>query len=568
MLDQVVDYLRNRAVLLLLDNCEHVAEACATLATRLLHDAPDVVLMATSRVTLNVPGESVFVVDALPVPETVVGSVEFLRSFDSVALFVERAREAQPGFSLTEENAAAVAEIARSLDGIPLAIELAAARIRVLTPTEIAERLGDRFRLLRGRADPARHRTLRATIDWSYELLSERERELFASLSVFRGGFEFDAASSVAGGDEFETLEDLTGLVDQSLVVVSTDSEDRSRYRLLETVRQYAFEKLMDSAASEAVQHRHADHFLALTRQASAEFRGPDQVKWFARLEAEHDNVRAALDWLLTAERAADAQTMCGALAWFWFVHRHMSEGRNQLEAALSSGDSSAVIPDALWASGFLASTQGDYVLAEQRLRHALTVYEEQLNANGAAVAVHDLGMTGVYSGDLDRAASHLEDARSRYVALDDLWGVAWTDYFLGRVAAARDDSASAIDLFEHALDNFRKAGDTFYIAWSQAHLGSLYVKGDDLHAAEGSYIEARELFDRLVDRTGLAFVLAGLGVVAARRGDTHRAADLYKETLGHLAQSADVSAALAGMQLDMRSIDLLRAAVDETATR
>ena len=340
MLDQLGDHLRARRLLLVLDNCEHLIAACAITANTLLRVAPTLRILVTSREPLEIAGEITYRVPSLETPDPAhLPPFASLARFEAVRLFADRAAAVLPGFVLTEANGSAVAEICCGLDGIPLAIELAAARMRTLSVEELRVRLRDRFRVLTGGSRVAlpRHRTLRATIDWSYGLLSEPERVLLRRLAVFTGGWTLEAAEAVCSGDgvpEGEVLDLLAHLVDKSLVILEWPS-DVGRYRLLETVRQYGLELLEERGETLIWRQRHASFFLAVAEEAEPKLFGPEQDAWFARLEAEHGNLRAALEWLAQQDEALQGLRLAGALWRFWEVRGHLAEARTWLSEML-----------------------------------------------------------------------------------------------------------------------------------------------------------------------------------------------------------------------------------------
>ena len=319
----------------ILDNCEHVLDACARLAEVLLRETAQVTVIATSREPLHLAAEHTYPVAALPLPDPKATAQSIARS-DAVQLFVERARQYRPDFDLQEQRARAVAEICVRLDGIPLALELAAARVAVLPVEQIVRLLDQRFRLLTsGDRELPRHQTLRAMIDWSYELLDDAEKALFARLSVFAGGWTLAAAEAVCGGEPIakdEVVYVLIGLIEQSLVVAD---EDGDRYRMLETVREYANVKLVECGEPDAVRQRHRDYFLALAEDAEPRLAGPEQGAWLQRLDEEHDNSRSALDWSLAEAGSEGGLRLCGALQRYWVTRGHLSEGREWCMRAL-----------------------------------------------------------------------------------------------------------------------------------------------------------------------------------------------------------------------------------------
>jgi predicted ATPase len=377
----LVEHLRARQLLLLLDNCEHVIDAVARLCDALLHRCPAVRLLTTSREVLGVSGETTWRVPSLALPDPAADrTAAELGRCESAQFFVDRALAVQPAFRVTDQNAAAVARICERLDGIPLALELAAARVRVLTVEQIDQRLGDRFRLLTGGGRTAlrRQQTLRALVDWSHDLLAEGERALFRRLAVFAGGWSLDAAEAVCGFAPLapeDVLDQLTALVDKSLVVAEPSGTEE-RYRLLETLRQYAQEKLVAADEEDETRGRHRDWCLALAERAEPELTGPRQGAWLDRLEAEHDNLRAALAWCRAGAPGRDVGLrLASPLMIFWYQRGYAREGQAWLEDALARGGAAppTVRAHALNAAGFLAMRQGDFdrarVLVEEAMR-------------------------------------------------------------------------------------------------------------------------------------------------------------------------------------------------------
>src|SRR5215204_1497259 len=377
-------YLGSKKVLLVLDNCEHLIEACAELAEALLRFCPGLRVLATSREALGITGEVAWPVPSLSLPDLRrMPDIGSLPEYESARLFVERAVAVRPDFVLTEQNASAVAQVCYRLDGIPLAIELAAARTKVLSVEEVADRLDDCFRLLSagGRTAMPRQHTLHATMDWSHELLSEEERSLFRRLSVFAGGFSLEAVESVCIGEDVErdeVLGLLSHLVDKSLVAV-WEKDGETRYRLLETVRQYGRDKLSESGEEGQLRERHAGYYLALAAQAEPELKGAGQVEWLKRFEREHDNLRAAISWSLERRNHQDAAQLGWALWLFWWIRGHFAEGRRLMEEAISVNGSAAMPASAraqgLFVAGTMACGQGDHSSAEPLLEESVTLF-------------------------------------------------------------------------------------------------------------------------------------------------------------------------------------------------
>ncbi|MFQ5947796.1 MAG: tetratricopeptide repeat protein [Acidimicrobiia bacterium] len=535
------DFLADKAVLLILDGCEHVVTAAGELAGELFQGSPRLHLLVTSQQALGIPGELVWRVPPLGVPDEGDGrsaSWQSLAAYDAVELFVDRAKVVRPDFALTERTAPAVVEICRRLDGMPLAIELAAARVKVLGADEIAARLGDRFRLLTDSSRPGqlRHGTLRAAVDWSYELLSQPERLLFNRLSVFRGGFTLEAAERVGAYGRVQpsgVLDLISQLVDKSMLVAAEDPSGSARYRLPETLRQYADDRLEESGEGEAAKRRHADFYLAYVEDAQDKVRGVDQALWLARLELEHDNFRAALRRSLDSGDTETALRLAGALYLFWFVHRH-AEGRDWLERALSAAGEAP--PDAmaraLVGAGLLSALEGDLERGTSLLREGMGLYQELGDSRGDAEARLYLGIAARNLGDFERAVLSFEEALALYEGLGDAWGVAWCQWFLGSAARRRGDYARARSFIEQSLASFRELGDPFGIANCLALLGTLAGNRGDHERAVESHQESLSLFRQLEDRAGIASALSSLGLEARRRGDHAQAVELLGESL------------------------------------
>ena len=556
--EALLDYLEPRETLLILDNCEHLIEACAGLADRLLRSCPGLKILATSREALSVPGERAWLVPSLSLPdaqeETTPGQ---LVRHESVRLFVERAGAAAPGFKLDENNAPAVARICQRLDGIPLAIELAAVRIRVLSASQIAARLDDRFLLLTGgsRVAMPRQRTLLATMDWSHELLSDRERALFRRISAFANGFTLEAAEDVCsedGIDRGEVLDLLCRLVDKSLVLVGRRGDD-ARYRTLETVGQYASEKLEGSGEEEPVRSRHADYFLRLAEQAEPVLSGPDQGEWMDRLDAEVGNLRAAMAWFQEAEDTEADLRLASALWGFCHARGYYEMGRAWLEDALSKGgDPTPLRAGALTGAGFLAFLQCDYGRAEERLEQSLSLYEDLADRRGVAGVKDVLGGVAREQGDYERARTLHEEGLALWRELEDEHGIAESLYYLGLVAWLNGENERAWELSARALEVTRASGDTAGVLSSLINLGSVALYDGDYDRSETMLDESLALSREGGYREGVGWALNQLGMVAYHRGDLERAEQSLRESLavhkdlGDMGRVASVLEALA----------------------
>jgi predicted ATPase len=426
----LTEVLRQRDMLLVLDNCEHLAASVARLLDTLLDSCPRLRVLATSRVILGVEGEVVRRVSSLSVPDADhLPAAEDMTRFDAVRLFLDRTRLRLPNFDLTAENGPGVAEVCRKLEGIPLAIELAAARANTLSVEQISERLGSTLTLLTGgsRTAVARQRTLRGTLDWSHNLLSESERKVFRRLSVFAGGWMLEAAEAVMPGEDAEesdVMDLLSGLADKSLVVVEMTRDGGVRYRLLEPVRQYALETLEKGGELGAIRHRHLEFFLALAEEAEPELLGAEQAEWIERLEVELDNLRGALSWALGQGRAELGLQMGADLWRFWIMRARYSEGRKWLEAALAAENEAPLLVRAKAAlvAGYLAAGQGVYMRSQPHLEEALALYRGLDNAEGVAMTLSTLGRLAAYRGDLERAKELDKESFDRYRKLGDPW--------------------------------------------------------------------------------------------------------------------------------------------------
>ena len=418
IVQSLTEHLKDKRLLLMLDNCEHLLDGCATLVGTLVGLCPLVTVLASSREALGIAGEQAYRVPSLALPDpSRVDSQESVAGFEAVQLFTDRARLARPDFQVTRQNASALASICHRLDGIPLAIELAAARVRSLSVDEINRKLDQRFQLLTGGSRTAlpRQQTLRSLIDWSYDLLSDREGRLLQRLSVFVGGWTLEAAEQVCADDDVadhEVLDLLTSLCDKSLVLVEQNDEGY-RYRLLETVRQYARERLLTSGGGESVRARHRDCFLALAEATHAKLKGPEQAKWLRQLEAEHENLRASLEWSLADAGLNAGLRLCGALQYFWIMRGHFSEGRRWCERILANaGDErTPERANALNAAGLLAYRQDDFAAAHTLLEESLAIRRQVGDRKSIGVAAGNLGMVAVDEGDLAAARALHEES-------------------------------------------------------------------------------------------------------------------------------------------------------------
>jgi predicted ATPase/DNA-binding CsgD family transcriptional regulator len=531
------EYLASKKVLLVLDNCEHLIEACAELAESLLRSCPELRVLATSREALGIAGEVTRPVPSLSLPDLRrMPNTESLSRYESARLFVERTEAVKPTFALTEQNAPSVAKICYQLDGIPLAIELAAARAKVLSVEEISERLEDCFGLLTvgSRTALPRQRTLHATMDWSYDLLPEQERILFRRLSVFAGDFTLEAAELVCAGEDLrsdEVLNLLSHLVDKSLVLVA-EQDGEARYRLLETVRQYGWEKLSESGEEGRVRGRHAGHYLTLAEEAEPELKGEGQVAWLERFEREHDNLRSALRWLLERGESEKAARLGWALWLFWWIRGHFAEGQRSMEQAVSVAGSAAIPASAqakaLYVEGTMACGQGDPRSAEVLLEESAALFRELGDWRGVAYALGSAAVVAIIQERHERVIVYSEEATELFLEVGDKWGAA---PMLGCSAVGwlnRGDRRRARSLAERGLALCHETGDKHGTS-----IALLTLAG--AAQAERDYERARDLFEEglsvsavLGNEADIVHCVEGLATVAAAEGSMVHAARLW----------------------------------------
>lgn len=532
----LIEHLEGKRLLLLFDNCEHLLEACATLADAIVRQCPDVVLLSTSRERLGLAGEQSYRVPSLSLPDrATVHTLQTVLTCESVQLFVERALLVRPDFQITDPGAPALASLCGQLDGMPLAIELAAARVGSLTVEEIDSRLGQRFSLLTGgpRTAARRHQTLRALIDWSHDLLADPERLLLQRLSVFAGGWTLDAAEQVCAEGRLQTsevLDLLASLSDKSLVVGEAVS-GHFRYRLLETVRHYARDRLHCESRPALWQRRHLAYFLTVAEEAERAFTGTDQQAWFDRLETEHRNLGSALDWAaVSGEDAASGLRLAGSLFRFWSVRGYLAEGRSWLARLLAAAADAPgpVRAKALSAAGTLALEQGDYAASTSLHQQSLAISQDLGDTAGVTRALNNLGVVAYECGDYPTA----QTLNSQTLALrregGDQWGVSASLNNLGVVAHAQCDYAAARSLYAESLAIRRALGDRSGIATSLVNLGFAASDQGDYPSAQALFAESLLAFQELGYRRGLADVLEALAYVGLTPADPARAARIW----------------------------------------
>ena len=561
--DALYGFLQGKSVLLILDNCEHLLVDAASLVQWLL-SSPGVTVIATTREALNLAGERMFQVPPLPIPQD--GTDQGLMAgCPSVDLFLDRARAANPAFELTAGNAAAVGHIVRRLDGIPLAIELAASRVKLLQPAEIASRLDDSFKILTGGPVDAlpHHQTIERAIDWSYDMLESEQQTLFRQLSVFRGGFTLPACVAVSeSDDEFEALESLGQLVDKSLVGTVPAGQE-TRYYLLEPLRQYAAARITPDEAVEAG-GRHAQYFQDLAEEAAPELRGPRQLDWLARLETEHDNLRVAMTWGLEAGDAALAQRTAAALTWFWIVRRHVAEAVEWYDRVLAAdGGPTKARASALVQAGMLRSVvrPDDLEGCLAMILEAQAKFVELGDEQGVMTAQTNQAALLWLQRDFEASNRMFAEIQAAWQADGFEWGDALCSWFLGSAAWLVGDMTRAYEHYTRVLEIFRRVGDLTFIAWTLLALANIALESDELDQAAALYERSLPMMGDLGDRHGVGTIQLGLGMAAHFRGETEEAQLLLVEAQTNLREGGggqELSWALSNALVDTRTHDLL----------
>jgi predicted ATPase/DNA-binding CsgD family transcriptional regulator len=595
--ESLANHLRQKHLLLVLDNCEHLILASARLCETLLSQCPDLKILATSREALSVPAEQVWLVPPLSLPDPRQSMpLDKLAQSEAIRLLIERARAVKPEFALTSQNATASREICQRLDGMPLAIELVAARLKVMSAEQIAARLDDRFHLLTlgSRTALPRHQTLQALIDWSYDLLPEAERTLLRRLSVFVGGWTLEAAEEVCAAADIErrqVLDLLTHLVDKSLVLVE-EGDGAARYRFLETIRQYAQEKLRESGETEAIRDRHLAHFLALAEDAEAKLTGAERRVALGRFESDYANLRAAVAWSQTIADGELEMRLAGALSEFWNASNYASEGQQLLDRALARSQdfkpSPAILAKVLLGAGRVTSHLGALTTAQSRLMESLTLFKKLGDKRHAAYALSTLGWLSGQEGNHAQGRAQLEESVRLAREVGDKWllqaslsilgdilqhagfpeagpvleesltlahelgdkrSIAYVLIYSSEVDLRQGNYATAWTRREEALAIFRETGKKQDVAWALGSLGELARLQGDYARAGALYEESLPLSEEWGSQHG--WILHNLGHVAQYYGETTRAAELFKESLmlrNRAGEKEGMAEALAGL--------------------
>jgi predicted ATPase len=572
----VQNYLRDKRVLLVLDNFEQIVAAAAVVSD-LLQVCMHLKILVTSRAPLRVRGEHEFLVAPLAVPDAQLPmSLERLSQYAAVELFIQRAVDVRPDFTINNDNAPAVAEICHRLDGLPLAIELAAARIKLLTPQAILNRLERRLPLLTGGARdlPVRQQTLRNTIDWSYNLLDDQPRQLLRRLAVFVGGWTLDAAEQICNLDGdlgIDVLDELEALSDQSLLKHLPGLQGETRFGMLETVREYALERLAeDPIEAERIRRQHAEFFRQLAEDAEPRFTSTERYTWLPCMMSERDNLRAAVGWSKSCSDPDSELHLVGALAWYWYFGGTISEGRANAEHALSrmtNADRTPLRARVLFSAGGLASAQSDYAIARDRLAESAAIFHELGDQRRAGYALIFLALVRMSLGDPQSAAGTFQDSIERFKAVQDRWGQAFAlgNYaeillMVGEMAAARaaceeglqlwravgdtwgegnhlcalgsvewyegDDAASCAHC-QAAVEQLRRHADRWGLARALNRWGFALMALDQVPQADACFRESLDLWRAMGNRRGIIHGLIGLGGVAAKRDQSDRSARL-----------------------------------------
>lgn len=540
----LTDFLRARTALLILDNCEHLIEACAQLSEALLRACPRLRILASSREALGITGEVAHRVPSLTAPDLAhLPALADLIRMESVRLFVERAATVKAGLALTEQNARVVAQICKRLDGIPLAIELAASRMNMLSVEQIAQRLDDRFRFLTGGSRTAlpRQQTLRAMIDWSYSLLSESERKLFCRLAVFVGGWTLEAAEAVGAGEGLEPHEIfdlLTRLVDKSLVIAE-EREGEVRYGRLETIRQYAREKLLDSGEGEQVRQRHLAYFLRFAENGDRALRGAQSLKWTRLMDLEHNNLRAALEFAFSASQEGEAGLqLANALAEFWGKRSYFSEQLFWLEKALDQSRTWLGTPiraKLLYHYGvIMTAIRGKWEDVRPLLMESLEIFQvlgEPYRDDYAYVLVW-LGYHLCYRDEHETGHRYLQEAIHIFQETGDKWGHGWALNLYSEIKFDEEDVEAAYAMAREGISLYRESGDRFGVAICLSDLGDYKVRRGSYGEGQKYLEEALGIYRDFANKGFACQALKRLGDTARGLNDYEKAEPLYRESL------------------------------------
>jgi predicted ATPase len=520
--DLLINYFHSRTALVIFDNCEHLIESCAQLVNLLLTSCEGLYILATSREALLISGEIPYRVPSLEIPTLdIESSTSALAKIEAVRLFTERAEAVSLGFSIGPQNATIIAQICRHLDGIPLAIELAATWVRTLPCDQIAQEIEQSLGFLTTslRKVPERHHSMQAVFDHSWRLLSDDEKNVFRKLSVFRGGFKKESAANIAG----LSLPILTALMDKSLVRRTGEE----RYDIQELLRQYAYEKMMESGEAEQVQKRHLEFFLRLAKEIEPKLRGAENTVWLNLLDEEHANLRSALQWSLQQEDAEAGFRLAGHLWWFWFLRGYWSEGRKWLTTRIGT-QAIALQTQTLSGAGWLALYQGDYEWVTMFSEEILTQYGAMGDKASVATLLDNLGMAAQVKGDDERAKILFDDALVLRRVIADQAPIAQSLLNLGGILVLQGNYGQAKSLLEESLAIYRELDDQWNMTYSCLLLGFVALFEAQGVRALPLFRDSLSKFQKFGDKLGIIYSLLGIAVEAASQGKASRAANLF----------------------------------------
>jgi non-specific serine/threonine protein kinase len=555
--EALANNLRSKHLLLIVDNCEHLIDASVQVIEPLLNKCPQLKILTTSRESLSIPGEHIRDVPLMGLPDPQkLPLVDIFLDYEGIQLFIERAGSVNTDLTLTEENASFVAQICSDLDGIPLAIELAAARTRHLSLEQIAVRLNDRFRLLRGsRTAIPRHQTLQTVMDWSYNLLTENECILFQRLAVFSGSWNLDAVEEICSDENInksEILNILSSLVDKSLVIKAGDWAGKARYRMLETIRQYANIALQKSGDELEIQKHHLDHFSVMVKSANPHLgfflSDQDMVSWLNILSPELNNIRSALSFCLTHPQYSESGLAIAAkLHWFWLLNNQLLEGHEWIDKFLAKSNSISKSVQALafLSKGFLSCWRGDFASARPNLEKSLKLFDEIGDKSGISFSLHGLGFAANGVGEPEKAGSLFNKCLKKAREIDDKWLISFALHFIAISSSFQGEHDLARSQFEECINVITDGyGNTQGIAFSKFHLGRISNLQGNYDAAYTHYLEGLQLFRQIGDRRGTGYSMFGFARLAHTLEEPLRAAhligitDSIREDLGTLLET------------------------------
>ena len=542
--DILVNYLKNKELLLILDNCEHLIEACSLLSEKLLINCPDLKIIATSREALRSQGEQTHNLLSLKFsdPKEKV-SPEELINYESVRLFIERAITVEPSFRLNEDNTQALSEICYKLDGIPLAIELAAARTKILSVEKILQRLNDRFTLLTGgkRTALPRQQTLKALIDWSYDLLTGKEKILWRRLCVFSGGWTLEAAENICSDDDikdFEVLELLGQLTEKSIIIYENE---RERYRILESLKYYGEEKLTESDEYENLIKKHLNYYKEMSEEAEPELDGKDVFLWLEKIESDHNNIQTAIYRSINERKNIDeAAILAGSMGRFWDIRGHYSTGKLLLDKILLSGISRSVSGKVLYSNGFLLTKMGDYGTALEHYQKCLEIGGDTVDKNLVAGSLQGMGNVFYLQGKFEKAKKYYNESLEMRKESEDKRGTSNSLYGLGSVAYYQGDYELAKKHFHESLEIRRDIGDNLGVGESINGLGGVAFYQGDFQLAKKYYEECLLINREIGQKAGVAYTLYSLGNVEYNQGNFEKVKEFIEESLSMFRELGD----------------------------